>query len=65
MWDSPLDAVNMFYYHWLIKKMLWPMSEQNIAKWEIQAEIRGGKKSVRYHVAAKGERHQNLTTASW
>ena len=35
----PLDAVNMFYYHWLIKKHLWPMTGQNIARWEIQAEI--------------------------
>ena len=23
MWDSPLYSVNMFYYHWLIKKLLW------------------------------------------
>ena len=23
MWDGPLYAVNMFYYHWLIKKLLW------------------------------------------
>ena len=40
LWDAPLYAVNMFYYHWLIKKLLWPMAGQNIAKWEIQAEIR-------------------------
>ena len=25
MWDSPLYAVNMFYYYWLIKKLLQPM----------------------------------------
>ena len=37
--DSPPYAVNMFYYHWLIKKLLWPMARQNIARWEIQAEI--------------------------
>ena len=35
MWD----AVNMFYYHWLIKKLLWPMAGQNIARQEIHAEI--------------------------
>ena len=22
MWDSPMYAVNMFYYNWLIKKLL-------------------------------------------
>lgn len=22
MWDSPLFAINMFYCHWLIKKLL-------------------------------------------
>ena len=27
-WDSPLYAINMFYYHWLIKKLLWPMTER-------------------------------------
>ena len=31
MWDSPLYARNMFYYHWLIKK---PMAGQNIARLE-------------------------------
>ena len=23
MWGPPLYAVNMFYCHWLIKKLLW------------------------------------------
>ena len=32
MWDSPLHAVNMFYYHWLIKKLFWPMAGQNTAR---------------------------------
>ena len=27
MWDSPLYAVKMFYYHWLIKRLLWPVAE--------------------------------------
>ena len=44
MWDSPLYAMNMFYYHWLIKKMLWPMAGQNIARQESQTET--GKKKV-------------------
>ncbi|EGW03099.1 hypothetical protein I79_013811 [Cricetulus griseus] len=24
MWYVPLYAVNMFYCHWLIKKLIWP-----------------------------------------
>ena len=39
MWDFTLHAVNMLFYYWLIKKLLWPMAEQNIARWEIQTEI--------------------------
>ena len=34
MWDAPLYAVNMFYYNWLIKKLLWPMAGQNTARLE-------------------------------
>ena len=34
IWDSPLDTVNMFHYHWLIKKLLSPTTEQNRAKQE-------------------------------
>ena len=29
MWNSSLYAMNMFYYHRLIKKLLWPMAGQN------------------------------------
>ena len=39
MWDFPLYAVNVFYYHWSIKKLLWTIAGQNIARQEIQAEI--------------------------
>ena len=39
MWDSSLYAVNMFYYYWLIKNLLWPMAGQNKARQEIQTEI--------------------------
>ena len=35
----PTYAVNMLYYHWSIKKLLWSMAGQNTARWEIQAEI--------------------------
>ena len=46
--DAPLYAVNMFYYHWLIKNLLWPMAGQNIARREIQTELRRKKaESVR------------------
>lgn len=30
MWDSPLPALNRFYHHWLIKTLLWPMTQWNI-----------------------------------
>ena len=30
MWDSPLYAMNMFYYHWLIKKLLGPITGQEV-----------------------------------
>ena len=32
MWDSRLYAVNMYNYHWLIKKLLWPVEGQNIGR---------------------------------
>ena len=28
MWESPLYAVNMFHYHWLTKKLFWPVAGQ-------------------------------------
>ena len=34
MCDSPLYAVNMFYYHWLVKKLFWPMAGQNRGRQE-------------------------------
>lgn len=33
-WDSPLHAVNMFYYRLLIKKLLWLVAGQNRARQE-------------------------------
>lgn len=39
MWDVPLYAVNVFYYHWLIEKLLWSMAGKNIARQEIQEEM--------------------------
>ena len=40
MWDAPLYAVNTFYDHWLINKLLWPMARQNITRQESQTEYR-------------------------
>ena len=37
--ESPLYVVDMFYYHWLIKKLLRTMTGQNKARQEIQTEI--------------------------
>ena len=34
-----LYAVNMFYYHWLINKLLWPITGQNKTWREIRTEI--------------------------
>ena len=66
MWDSLLYAVNMFYYHWLIKKLIWPIAGQNITKqgWE-RTKLKARRKkaeSGRCHFAAKGERCQNITS---
>ena len=38
-WDAHLYAVNMSYYHWFIKNLIWPIARQNIARREIQREI--------------------------
>ena len=40
MWHAPLYVVNMFNYHWLIKKLLWPMAGQNIARQVSQTKYR-------------------------
>ena len=58
MWDSPLYAVNIFYYNLLTKKMLWPTEGQNRVRQKFQTDG-GGKKaeSGRQHVAAEGDRH--------
>ena len=62
MWDSPVYAVNMFYYHWSKKKLLWAYGSSEYIKAGNPSRDRGGKKkSGRCHVAAEGERHQNLT----
>ena len=52
---TPLYAVNMFYYHWLKKKLNWPLAGQNRTKQEIQAKIREKKGGIREKPAAAGE----------
>ena len=44
MWDALLYAVNMFYHHWLIKKLLWPMAELKKARQEIKKKVQGERK---------------------
>ena len=34
MWNSTLNALNMFNYHCLKNKLLWPMAGQNRARLE-------------------------------
>lgn len=36
--------MNMVYYHWLIKKPIWPIIRQNRARHEIQVKIKGKRK---------------------
>ena len=62
MWDSPLYTMNIFYYHWLIKKLLWPVAGQNSLgrKTKLNA-VRKKAKLKKQHVAAEGDRHQNFT----
>ena len=52
--------MNMFYYHWSIKKLLWPMAGQNRARQVVGGgtKLNAGRKKVesgRHHVAAEGE----------
>ena len=62
MWDSPLYTMNMFYYHWLIKKLLWPIAGQYIARLQeiyIERELA---ESEKHHVAAEGNKHPILSS---
>lgn len=38
MWGSALYAMNIFFYHWLVKKLRQPVAEQNKIRWEIWRE---------------------------
>ena len=62
MWDFPLYAVNVFYYHWLTKNLLWTYGGTKYRKVEVSSRDRGDEKveSGRHHVAAEGDRCQNL-----
>ena len=53
MWDAPLYDVNMFYYHWLVRNLLYPMAWKNIVRWKSQTEYwekEGGVKGDRYTI---------------
>ena len=39
-------AVNMLYYHWLIKNLLWSMTGQSIGRWGKETECREKEGSV-------------------
>lgn len=45
----------LFYFHWLKKKLSWPIAGQNRTMREIQAKIREEKGGVREKTAAAGE----------
>ena len=44
LWDI-LYTVNMYYSHWLIIELIWPIARQNKARWESQTENTERKKS--------------------
>ena len=58
MWDSPLHAVGMFYYHWLIKKLIWLMADR--IELGGKTKLNAGRKKAnprRHHPATKETRH--------
>ena len=61
MSDALLYGVNMFYYHWLIKKLLWPMAGQNITRQETQTET-GERRQVREMPVAAREARCEVTS---
>lgn len=56
LWNYPLYA--MFYFPWLIKKLLLPIAGQNITGQGIQAEIEEGRRQS-LHVAARKQEVKN------
>ena len=54
--------MKIFYYQWLIKRLLWPTAGQNRVRHENY--LNAGRKKVESgsYVAAEGERHQDLTS---
>ena len=62
MWDTLLYAVNVFYYHCLIMKPIWPIARQNRSRWEIQAKMKGKRRWVREMPAAAREENCEVTS---
>ena len=63
MWNSPLNAMNMFYCHWLIKNRLWAsgLAEYSQAGKDIEREQA---ETVRSHVAAARDRYFEILLVS-
>ena len=55
MWDSPLYAVNMFYYHCLINKLFWAYGRAEKSKTAISSRDGREKKvkSGRFQILTK------------
>lgn len=43
-WDNPTVYLNMYYFHGLVIKLIWPTARQNKAKQENQTENQKMKK---------------------
>ena len=58
--------MNIFYYHWLIKKLLWASGSAEQSKVGIPSRDRREEKaeSERHHVAAEGDRHARTLLAN-
>ena len=62
MWDVCLDAMNMFYYHWLIKKLIWSIASR-IEQSEKSKQREGEKEGrVRETPAVTGEARSEVNT---
>ena len=67
MGNVSLYAVNMCHYHWLIKKLIWPIARQNRVRWEIKQRYREIKDGVREMpiVAREARCEVKKPEASW
>lgn len=47
MWDVLLYAMTMYYSHWLIKDLLWPMKREKSVMLKSHTEYRGKEREGR------------------